>query len=96
MTLKLKSRYTELLTGINLLQGFNTDITVLVKVTGEEKALSLGVFNIDSNSFNRDGEFVLTLKSNMDSVNLANIGRATEENSVIVRYMAVLELPDNE
>lgn len=96
VTLKLRFEFNEFLTSINLLQCMNTDVTVLAKFPDGEKAVNLGVYTIESNNFNKNHESLIVLKSLIDSINLDNTCRATVADNVIIRFLAVLELPDNE
>lgn len=94
VTLKLKLRYDEILTSVNLLQGLQSDITVHAKVP-DEKAFSLGVFTINAVNFDKDGNAKITLKSMTDNVNLEKVCQLADEQLIQIRFMAVLELPDN-
>ena len=62
---KFKMRYDQIMTSISLLQGLNTDITVIAKI-GIEKAKSLGLFTIGSVNFDRDGNAVVLFKSHFN------------------------------
>lgn len=73
----------------------NSDVTVLAKLPDEDKAISLGVFTIDSNSFNKNHGSLVVLKSLLDSVNIDNICSIVEKENAMIRFLAVLELPDN-
>lgn len=93
VTFKLKLRYDEVITSVNLLQGLNADITVLAKIPNA-KVVSLGVFTVGGITFDRDGNAKVTLKSLVSSVNLDNICDIVEEEYVQIKFMAVLELED--
>lgn len=94
VTVKFKLRYDEILTSVELLQGLNSDITVQAK-TVNSKPLNLGIFTIGSMNFDKDGNALITFKSLLDNVNLENICSLLEEDYIILRFMAVIELPDN-
>lgn len=91
---KFKLRYDELLTSVNLLQGLNSDITVHAKC-GTGKAMNLGIFTIGAMNFDKDGNAMIPFKSLTDNVNLDNICSLVDEEFIQLRFMAVLELPDN-
>ena len=91
---KFKLRYDELLTSVNLLQGLNSDITVHAKC-GTGKAMNLGIFTIGAVNFDKDGNAMIPFKSLTDNVNLDNICSLVDEEFIQLRFMAVLELPDN-
>jgi hypothetical protein len=95
VTLKFKLRYDEIVTSVNLLQGLNTDITIHAKVPNK-KAVNLGMFKIGSVNFDKDGNTLVPFKSLVDSVNLDNICSLVDEEYIQLRFLAVLELPDNE
>lgn len=92
--LKFALKYDELLTSVNLLQGLNTDITIHAKPP-VGKALNLGLFRIGSINFDRDGNAVIPFTSMVENVNMNNICDIIQEETIILRFMAVLELPDN-
>lgn len=94
VTVKFKLRYDEILTSVELLQGLNSDITVQAK-TVNSKPLNLGIFTIGSMNFDKDGNALITFKSLLDNVNLENICSLLEEDYIILRFMAVIELPDS-
>ena len=94
VTLKFALKYDELLTSVNLLQGLNTDITIHAKPP-VGKALNLGLFRIGSINFDRDGNAVIPFTSMVENVNMNNICDIIQEETIILRFMAVLELPDN-
>lgn len=94
VTLKFKLKYDELLTSVNLLQGLNTDITIHAKPP-VGKALNLGLFRIGSISFDRDGNATIPFTSMVENVNMNNICDIIQEETIILRFLAVLELPDN-
>ena len=91
---KFKLRYDEILTSVELLQGLNADITVQAK-TANTKAMNLGIFTIGAINFDKDGNATIPFKSLVDNVNLDNICALVDENYIQLRFMAVLELPDN-
>ena len=95
VVLKVKLRYDEVITSINLLQGLNSDITVHAKVP-DRKAMNLGIFNIGAVNFDKDGNATIPFKSMVQNVNLDNICSLTDEDYIQLRFMAVLELPQNE
>lgn len=97
ITVKFKIPFDEILTSINLLKGLNTDITVQAK-TGINKPVNLGIFTIGAISFDRDGNATIPFKSMVDNVNVENIVSIidADEDYVQLRFLAVLELPDNE
>lgn len=94
VTLKFKLRYDEMLTSVNLLQGLNSDITIHAKPP-VGKALNLGLFRIGSISFDRDGNATIPFTSLVENVNLDNICNIVDEETIILKFLAVLELPDN-
>ena len=94
VTIKFKLRYDEIITSINLLQGLNNDITIHAKVEGQ-KEKSLGVFNISGIPFDKDGNATIPFKSLVENVNLDNICSLVDEEYIILKFMEVLELPDN-
>ena len=94
VTLKFALKYDELLTSVNLLQGLNTDITIHAKPP-VGKALNLGLFRIGSINFDRDGNAVIPFTSMVENVNMNNICDIIQEETIILRFLAVLELPDN-
>lgn len=94
VTLKFALKYDELLTSVNLLQGLNTDITIHAKPP-IGKALNLGLFRIGSINFDRDGNAVIPFTSMVENVNMNNICDIIQEETIILRFLAVLELPDN-
>ena len=91
---KFKLRYDEILTSVELLQGLNADITVQAK-TASTKAMNLGIFTIGAINFDKDGNATIPFKSLVDNVNLDNICALVDEDYIQLRFMAVLELPDN-
>ena len=91
---KFRLRYDEILTSVELLQGLNADITVQAK-TANTKAMNLGIFTIGAINFDKDGNATIPFKSLVDNVNLDNICALVDENYIQLRFMAVLELPDN-
>lgn len=91
---KFKLRYDEILTSVELLQGLNADITVQAK-TASTKAMNLGIFTIGAINFDKDGNATIPFKSLVDNVNLDNICALVDEEYIQLRFMAVLELPDN-
>lgn len=95
VTLKMKIRYDELVTSINLLKGLHSDITIHAKADGG-KAVNLGLFTIGSINFDRDGNAVIPFKSMVDNVNLDNICKLLDKEYIQVKFLAVLELPDSE
>lgn len=95
VVLKVKLRYDEVITSINLLQGLNSDITVHAKVP-DRKAMNLGIFTIGAVNFDKDGNATIPFKSMVQNVNLDNICSLTDEDYIQLRFMAVLELPQNE
>ena len=94
VTLNLKLRYDEIVTSVNLLQGLNTDITLQAKVP-DKKPMNLGLFTIGAVNFDRDGNAKIPFKSMVDNVNLDCITQLVDEEFIQIRFMAVLELPDN-
>ena len=91
--LKFKMRYDEILTSVELLQGLNADITIHAKLPGG--VVNLGIFTIGSVNFDKDGNATIPFKSLVENVNLDNICSLVDEEYVQLRFMAVLELPDN-
>lgn len=91
---KFKLRYDEILTSVELLQALNTDITVQAK-TPEGSVMNLGIFTIGGIPFDKDGNAVVTFKSLTDNVNLQNICSLVDEEYIQLRFMAIIELPDN-
>lgn len=96
--LKFKMRYDEIVGSINLLQALNSDITLQARINGG-KPLSLGMFNLNGMTHDKDGNANLPFKSMLDNVNMNNIFEimGTEAEDIVqLRCMAVLELPDND
>ena len=92
--LKFKLRYDEILTSVELLQGLNSDITVHAKI-GDDKPINLGIFTIGVVNFDKDGNATIPFKSLVDNVNLDNINSIIDEDYIQLRFMAIIELPDN-
>ena len=92
--LKFKFRYDEILTSVELLQGLNSDITVHAKI-GDDKPINLGIFTIGAVNFDKDGNATIPFKSLVDNVNLDNINSIIDEDYIQLRFMAIIELPDN-
>lgn len=90
VTLKIKFSYEELLTSINMLRAFNTDVTIFAKEP-LGKGLNLGVFTIGGTTFDRDRNCVVTFKSLIDSVDPDNICQIMKQESVKIRFLAVVE-----
>ncbi len=91
---KFKLRYDEILTSVELLQGLNSDITVHAK-SPDGKPVNLGIFTIGGVNFDKDGNAVIPFKSLVENVNLDNICSLVDEDYIQLRFMAVIELPDN-
>lgn len=91
---KFKLRYDEILTSVELLQGLNSDITVHAK-SSDSKPVNLGIFTIGGVNFDKDGNAVIPFKSLVENVNLDNICSLVDEDYIQLRFMAVIELPDN-
>lgn len=94
VTLTVKLRYDEVITSVELLQGLNTDITVLAKLNGS-KPMNLGIFTIGGVNFDRDGNAKIPFKSLTDNVNLDNITQLVDEEYIQLLFKAIIELPDN-
>ena len=92
--LNFKLRYDEILTSVELLQGLNSDITVHAKI-GDNKPVNLGIFTIGAVNFDKDGNATIPFKSLVDNVNLDNINSIIDEDYIQLRFMAIIELPDN-
>lgn len=92
--LRFKLRYDEILTSVELLQGLNSDITVHAKI-GDNKPVNLGIFTIGAINFDKDGNATIPFKSLVDNVNLDNINSLIDEDYIQLRFMAIIELPDN-
>lgn len=98
VTLKFKFRYDEMTTSVSLLAGLNSDITVHAKV-GMSKAVNLGLFTIGGLTFDKDGNADITLKSMVNHININSIYEVVSSDSeekIQLKFMAVLELQDNE
>lgn len=93
--IKFKLRYDEIVTSVELLQGLNTDITVQAK-TVDSNPMNLGIFTLGGVNFDKDGNATIPFKSLVDNVNLDNICSLVDEDYIQLRFLAVLELPDNE
>lgn len=91
---KFKLRYDEILTSVELLQGLNNDITLHAK-GATSRAVNLGMFTIGAINFDKDGNATIPFKSLVENVNLDNICSLVDEEYIILKSMAVLELPDN-
>lgn len=86
-----------MITSINLLQGLNSDITIHAKLSGR-KAVNLGLFTIGGVDFDKDGNATVKFKSLVDSVNMDNlcdIMSFDPDDILQLKFLAVLELPDN-
>ena len=94
ISVKFKFRYDEIMTSISLLQGLNTDVTIQAK-TSESGVMALGIFTIGSVNFDNNGNATVTFNSLVDSVNIDDIVSLIEEEYVQLRFMAIIELPDN-
>lgn len=92
---KFKLRYDEILTSVELLQGLNSDITVHAK-TAIGSPMNLGIFTIGGINFDKDGNAIIPFKSLVENVNLDNICSLVDEEYIQLRFMAIIELPDNE
>lgn len=95
VTFKVKMRYDEVVTSVELLQATNTDVTIHAKV-GTSKPVELGIFTVDGISFDKDRNATATFKSLVDNVNIDNISDIISEEYIQLRFLAVLELPDYE
>lgn len=95
VTFKVKMRYDEVVTSVELLQATNTDVTIHAKV-GMSKPVELGIFTVDGISFDKDRNATATFKSLVDNVNIDNISDIISEEYIQLRFLAVLELPDYE
>ena len=95
VTFKVKMRYDEVVTSVELLQATNTDVTIHAKV-GTSKPVELGIFMVDGISFDKDRNATATFKSLVDNVNIDNISDIISEEYIQLRFLAVLELPDYE
>lgn len=95
VTFKVKMRYDEVVTSVELLQATNTDVTIHAKV-GTSKPVELGIFTVDGIYFDKDRNATATFKSLVDNVNIDNISDIISEEYVQLRFLAVLELPDYE
>lgn len=94
VVVKLKLRYDEILTSVELLQGLNNDITVHAKAE-DTGVMSLGMFTIGAVNFDRDGNATIPFKSLVDNVNLDNICKLVDKEYIQLRFSAIIELPDN-
>lgn len=93
--LKFRLRYDDMITSVNLLQGLNSDVTLRAKIPNYD-AMSLGVFEIDSINFDKDGNAKITFKSFAQNVELENICMLPTADYIQLMFLAVLELPDTE
>lgn len=91
---KFKLRYDEILTSVELLQGLNNDITIHAK-TAIGNPMNLGIFTIGALNFDKDGNATIPFKSLVDNVNLDNICSLVDEEYILLRFQAIIELPDN-
>lgn len=95
VTLTMVMGYEEIITSVKLLQGLNTDITVLAKV-GIRKPVSLGIFTVNGVNFDRDGNAKISLKSMVDNVELNNIVKLIDNEDIIqLMFKAIVGLPYN-
>lgn len=86
-----------MITSINLLQGLNSDITIHARLSGR-KAVNLGLFIIGAVNFDKDGNATVQFKSMVENVNMDNISEIISfdpEDILQLKFLAVLELPDN-
>lgn len=67
VALSFKFRYDELPNSVQSLQMLNENITIKVKL-GDEQAITVGVFMITGLNFNGDGDSILNVGSNLDSI----------------------------
>lgn len=96
ITLNVTMGYEEIVTSVQLLQGLNSDITVLAKM-GIGKAKSLGMFTVNGVNFDKDGNAKVSLKSMVSNVELENIMEIiTSEEVLQLLFKTIIELPDNE
>lgn len=96
VTLTMILGYEEIVTSVKLLQGLNSDITVLAK-TGIKKPVSLGMFTVNGVNFDKDGNAKLSLKSMVENVELDNIISLIDNDDVIqLMFKTIIELPCNE
>lgn len=95
VNLKFKLRYDEVITSVNLLQGLNADITIHAKAP-DRKAVNLGMFKVGGINFDKDGNSTIPFTAMVEQVNLENICSIVDEEDIILKFMAVLELPENE
>ncbi len=91
--LKFLLRYDEMITSVNLLQGLNSDITVHAKVP-DRKPMNLGVFNVGSVNFDKDGNAKVLLESMLESVDMDSIYEVAAADYIVIMFRAVLDLPD--
>lgn len=95
VTLKVKMRYDEIITSIHLLQGLNTDITVLAKID-DNKPKSLGIFQIAGISFDKDGNAKIPFKSMVDNVNLVDVMTLVDAQYIQLLFKAILTIEVDE
>lgn len=93
VTLKVKIPFNELVTSVKLLQSLNTDVTIHARMDGA-KAVNLGMFNIGSVSFDKDGNASAQFKSMMENVDTENICAMADAELVELMYRAIIELPE--
>ena len=53
------------------------------------------MFTIGAINFDKDGNATIPFKSLVENVNLDNICSLVDEEYIMIKFMAVLELPDN-
>lgn len=93
--LKFKFSYDELITTVQLLQGLNTDITIIAKVNGS-KPMNLGLFTIGDVKIDRDGNTLANFKSLVENVNLNNIMEIVDSDYIQVMFRALIEIEQKE
>lgn len=98
ITLNVKMGYEEVVTSVQLLQGLNSDITVLAKL-GIGKPKNLGMFKVNGINFDKDGNAKISLKSltyNVELDNVMEVVNADNEEILQLLFKTIIELPDNE
>lgn len=94
-TLKIKFSGGDIFTSIKMLQMLHADVTIMAKLV-DRKPQNLGVYAINSQNFDRDGNCVVTFKSLLTSVNPSNVFSMLGEGDVQVQFMSVIDVEEEQ
>lgn len=98
VNLKLKARYSELVNYIQLVQMLNNDITLMIK-QADQKPFSCGVFSLKELKIVDDGEALIQLKSESQSVEVNNLNLLVMDiagSEFKAKFSAEIELEDED